>query len=279
MTKSNFPPSTFNVIGNAFRPTGGYDRIEGFAEKVFDLMKKGRFRSALDEILKVLDHSPEHEEALRMAMFVFGGSKTEHLQALEPITEVYTTDPRFDPIFAVCSNCKVSTWSPTNCLYDGQVSVTNPLGLQCYNCGYVLCRECYLGEHVSQGVVEIGRVCTNCSASDLRPVVFPTGRSPMRMMRDSSARKTQIFIFREGPVRPDIDYIQELLGRLCPDALKDGVEITSSSIETWPDNIDTYCTFFLLASQEDGRLKGNLWDAERISAIDSQGAKVYMGHL
>jgi hypothetical protein len=80
-----YPPSDFNLIENAFRPTATFSPVPGLEEKVKQLLGETRLRSALDEVFKVLADEPQNEHALRLAMEPFR-SRTQELRAKEPLT-------------------------------------------------------------------------------------------------------------------------------------------------------------------------------------------------
>lgn len=239
-----YPPSTFNFSERAFRPGGAFTKvIPGLSEKVQSFHREGRLRSAMDEIFKALDQDPHNAQALDLAMIVMGGERQKHLQASEPLTEAYRADRRIDPIFAVCSHCKVTEWVPSNQwladLTDSSVSMLNPSGLQCYSCGYVMCRDCMRKTYnIKEGDV-YPNLCPNCGKPDLRFPVYPTGR-PSRQMEQYLGRVERIVVFREGPVPPDVDYIENLLPIVSPDALIGGIRITGIALSVWPDKLEAF---------------------------------------
>src|SRR5712691_6586585 len=162
---SRIPPGNFNLVERAFRPTWDYERIEGLTETVQTLSTQGRLRSALDEIFKALDTYPDHPQALELAMIIVGkGSGIEAIEVQEPLTKAYLLDRLLDPIFTVCSRCSTQAWVSSNCLFGdvGSITVTNPAGLQCYNCGYVVCRNCLQETRRSMTVATVSQTCPHC---------------------------------------------------------------------------------------------------------------------
>jgi hypothetical protein len=253
MSNSVFPPDTFNRSKNAFRPAhiGPSEQGLELANKVAGLKSGGRLRSAMDVIFGVLTREPNDQVALRLAMEVVGTtSRTSGLEATEPLTPEYLYDRRLDPIFAVCSKCERSSWVPTKCLRafdmpEMEIAVSSPIGCQCYDCGYVVCRKCMPVQRIDTEMSIVSRVCLNCGKTDVRPTVYPTGRLPAQLSR-TEGEITLIIIFREGPVVPGGEYIKELLKGHCPDALRGGTRIKAVPVENWPDKIEMLARFYVL---------------------------------
>lgn len=263
------PPGNFNLIDHPFRPSQDFQPIPGFSEMVQALEEKKRFRSALDEIFKVLDSHPGHPEAMMLAMILLGESRTNRLHAEEPIPEAYLFDTRLDSIYAVCSHCRRKEWVP-----EAIMAVMNPVGLQCYNCGYVVCRDCLQDLPSGIDVSLTSRTCPNCLENALDVPVFPTGRRPHQMTRDT-ASIVHVVIFREGPVPPDNEYIQKLLEMVSPDILGNiGVGVTAFPVPSWSDDIDRLADAVVMRMEADGKLPpGSIGSIEHAHVQDIDGIR------
>jgi hypothetical protein len=270
------PPGNFNLIDHPFRPTRDYQPIPGFSDKVRALEEKKRFRSALDEIFKVLDSHPGHPEALMLAMILLGEGRTELLCAEEPIPEAYKYDTRLDPIYAVCSHCRRKEWVPEAIavMQYAHMMVMNPVGLQCYNCGYVVCRDCLQDLPSGIGLSLASRTCPNCFENALDTPVFPTGRRPHQMTRHT-ASVVHVVIFREGPIPPDDQDIQKLLEIVSPDILENiGTSVTAFPIPSWSDDIDRLADAVVMRMEADGKLPpGGIDNTEHAHVRDGDGIR------
>jgi hypothetical protein len=243
---SEYPPGQFHLSEFVFRPGLPYTPRPGLQDRIERLRSEGRDRSALEGLLEVLENSPRDQEALMLALIVLGRGRTEQRHAAEVIPREYLLDRRLDPIFAVCSHCKTSSWTPTNCLLHGRLAdaqVNNPIGLQCWGCGYVMCRKCYPGL----------RTCPNCGSSDHRAPVYPTGRTPRQLERRPQPVAATL-VFREGPLAPDPEWMKALLAEVSPDALASGARISAFPAYPWPANIEHIALFSAMRLKDEGRL-------------------------
>jgi hypothetical protein len=255
---NDLPPGNFNLIDNAFQPTkkDNYEHIKGLTEKVSDLTSKGRLRSALDEIFKVLDQHPDHPQALHLAMVVMGRDQDDMRRAAEPISDIYYNDRRLDPIFTVCSRCKRANWISRNALFGDVHSMTifDPAGLQCYNCGYVMCRHClrevYGNDYLSDTAT---LACHNCGKTALRIPVYPTGRTPQQMKRHKRP-VICVILFRHGPLPPDETFIKNILALRSPEVNTDNIPLFGVAFRDWPGNMYMQCQLTLLRMEGKGEL-------------------------
>jgi hypothetical protein len=46
-----------------------------------------------------------------------------------------------------------------------------------------------------------------------------------------------VYLFREGPVPPDSDYVREILEKVSPDALEGSPEIVAIALNNWPEDV------------------------------------------
>ena len=278
--RPRIPPGDFNLIEHPFRPASDYTRIEGLTERILALDKQGRLQTALDEILKALDAHPDHPEALKLAVLIAGSSRTTRLQAQEPISKASLADRRLDPIFAICSHCRKSRWVPYTYIFahtSVNFTMSNATGLQCYNCGYVVCHDCFSLNHIAMGLSIVKQSCPNCHEEQLNVPVFPTGRAPAATPRLATPL-ARIIIFREGPIPPDGEYIHELLEHISPDALETpGVGITAYPVSSWPDDMIDLAMAILANMEGEGKLPpGSLSSAIYMPFHDKHGIRVYI---
>ena len=124
------------------RPLDEFDHA--LLELVHSLTRAGRYRSALDKILPILDLDPHDQWTLHLAASVvyLAQSRYHAYGATEPLTDEYILDARLDPIFCECDRCH-STWvpMPMASMYKEVVSISPP-GMYCPKCNKVFCRDC-----------------------------------------------------------------------------------------------------------------------------------------
>ena len=243
MSQHKLPPTTFNVSSNALRPTESYTVDQELWDRVQKFRNQGKYRTALEEVLNVLAQKPDDEGTLRLAAATIGGSRSEQLQAKEPIPSGMLGDTRLDPIFTQCSRCKNTQWISLNWMFDsgGHISVMSPVGLQCQECGYVMCRECLktIQNKFGLGYSTYSKICPNCGQSALGAPVFPTGRTSTQM-KHIKGILSRVLIFREGPLVPDAEYIKEILENVYPEALTSSVIYSAFPVSFWPEDISIY---------------------------------------
>ncbi len=240
MPKGKLPPTTFNVSPNALRPTESFDVDQEMWDRSYKLRRQGKYRTTLQEVMKVLERKPNDEGTLRLAVLIAGASRSDQLQAEEPIPSGMLGDTLLDPIFTQCSHCNTTQWISINWLLD-LGDVTSPIGLQCQECGYVMCRDCLksIETKSGQGYSIYSKVCPNCEQSALGTPVFPTGRRPMQMQHIKGVL-SKVLIFREGPLDPDDEYVKEILDNVYPAALQPGVTYSAFPVSNWSDEISFY---------------------------------------
>ena len=229
-TSSDIPPPNFNISDFVFRPGQPYVARPGLLDSTQELFGQERYVSALKPLLAILAESPHDQEALTLALLVVGRARTQQVQANEALSQTYLLDRRLDPIFAVCSKCKRSSWAPVNCLFGPAAHITNPIGVQCRSCGYVVCRKCLQGRDA----------CLNCGSADFRAPVYPTGRQPHQLERRLQPVVAAI-VLREGPIPPDVGVAFDAgsaSALLSPDVLESpgGVHISVHPVHPWRDD-------------------------------------------
>jgi len=257
------------ILPNAFDPERELVPTPGFRAKVEALRQAGRYRSAIEEILKVLDCDPNNYEALYHAATIIGLEQTKQLTAAEPLGQRYTLDQRLNPVWAVCQECD-NQWVPSSVYLGslmGVASIGNPVGLQCPNCGYTLCRECL------NRVSFYEHDCPQGCGLRLTAPVLPTGRNNYQYARRKEL-VTHVFIFREGPIQPDANYVQAFLDTRSPDVFEGRPEVVALSVERWPDGgFEDYVISSLMAR---GITADMIQNSESGTIVDDYGSRVHL---
>jgi len=203
-------------------------------DNVQALSSQGKYRSAMNVILEILDEIPGDEFVLNLANLIIYTNQTrsQAYTATEPLTSEYLSDTRLDSIFCECSKCS-STWvlNPMIKQY-ASVSVMNPLGAYCPRCKKIFCRNCYRKSNLTGGVGSPSKqFCPNCN-TELTMLTEPNGRKPRQTRRHSKPIKFFIFL-REGPVPPTAEYLQKILRLISPDALQDQPQFFVAPVPNW----------------------------------------------
>lgn len=249
MPKQKLPPNTFHVSSNVLLPTSGYIIDPILYGQINKLQSEGRFRTALQVILNILDEKPNDESALRLAVVILGGGRYEHLQAKEPIPLSMRGDTRLDPIYTQCSHCNNSQWVSENWTvveFALGLTVMDPIGVQCQECGYVMCRNCFgIQERPYFDLEILSKECPNCRNDTLGVPVYPTGRTSRQLVHRQRTL-SRILIFREGPLVPDAAYLHDMIEILYPDALTSNIPLTVFPVYPWPEDFSTHAQFMAL---------------------------------
>lgn len=87
------------------------------------------------------------------------------------------------------------------------MSVINPIGEQCPKCGYTLCHDCLKKTPTGVGFAVYSHECPHGCGVKLTTPVRPTGRKNLQFSRRVQP-VTHVFLFREGPIQPDVDYVR-----------------------------------------------------------------------
>jgi hypothetical protein len=260
---------------DAFDPDREVIPMPGFGRKIEELQRAGRYRTAIQEILKILDRDPGNQEALFLAAVVLGAPRTQQITAAEPLTDALTYDRRLNPVWAVCQQCERS-WVPATVhlgsTFKGQLAVMNPVGQQCPNCGYTLCHECLKKIPTGFGMSIYSHPCPQGCGVNLSVPVHPTGRRNLQFSR-SPQRVTHVFIFREGPIQPDTPYVRAFLETRSPDVFESEPEIYAIAVGQWPESLDFYVIAFLLAR---GITQDMIENSETGTIIDDYGSRVHL---
>jgi hypothetical protein len=220
----------------------------GFGRKIEALQRAGRYRTAIEEIFHILDRDPANQEALFLAANILSASRTEQLTSVEPLSDTHTFDRRLNPVWAICQKCERG-WVPNsvhlNPFFGGTLSTINPIGEQCPKCGYTLCHECLTRKSIGPGYSFYETQCPHGCGVKLSTPVHPTGRKNLQFGRRPQ-RLTHVFVFREGPIKPDTPYVRALLETRSPDVFAGRPQILAVAVGQWPDDPDFYAMAFLL---------------------------------
>jgi hypothetical protein len=261
-----------------FRPGEPYAPTPELTEKIQHLIGAGKYRSALDELFAILARNPADPEALTLALIVLSASRTTQIQSAEPLGPRYLYDRRLDPLCAVCSQCG-SSWVASNVKFADlktRLSMMNPVGLQCNNCSFTLCRKCLKSIYFGGGMGVFNRSCPKCATETLGVPVYPTGRPPMQLGRRPE-HVAALIVFREGPVPPGREYIEELAEARSPDALDDKAELIGVPVNPWPDDIESHARDKLAVFVGAGRISSaGALDPEAATLTDESGTRVHL---
>jgi len=209
--------------------------VPGMVKQIDELSRSSRYHTAMDQQLDVLKEHPNNQVALRLAGLILYESRTDQLRSREPVSEDQYFDPRLDPLFATCSVCK-SSWTPLGAVLPPFFGMTvfNARALQCPNCHWTLCRNCYEREMQRIDTDDGDIPCKNCKKDFLGSQVLPTGR-PTRQLPRLDEPIIYAIVYREGPIQPDIDQTAAILRRFSPDVLEDNALILGTPVAQWPD--------------------------------------------
>lgn len=197
------------------------EQSEAPRDRLLQLIELGRHRTALDEILRGLRHDPENNLLLDLGLMIVSGSRTQHLQAAEPVTYSQMWNALLAPVATECSSCH-KAWYSAHSLLPGYTGfhLMNPAGLQCQKCRYTLCRDCFSAEPPLSAddpvdmPVLIGESCPKPGHGALDAPVLPTGRSDIESVDPD--RIEAVIVTREGPIPPAMDNALEVVTLFLP---------------------------------------------------------------
>jgi hypothetical protein len=205
-----------------------WEHVPRLRRRMEELLEGLRHRTALDEVLRHLRRDPESIEALYFAITILGmmSGRAARLESPEPVTERQTSNALLAPIMTECNACS-STWcsSHTFMHHSGVrvFRVVNPVGLQCQDCRYTLCRDC-LGRRrpesyaydVPVDLPEIaGGPCpaAGCDGAMGTPV-FPTGRHDVTPLEPDEVEG--VVVACDGVIPPTMDEALAVVTRFVP---------------------------------------------------------------
>lgn len=130
---------------NAFHMPARFPPEPGLFEKVSTLRRNHRPGAALELVLGVLRRDPGSADAYWCALMLCSCRPALSGGGCEPIVAEQLSDPLLAPIRTVCTRCRVAWWFSSHELElhaYARITAINPIGLQCQQCRYTLCRNC-----------------------------------------------------------------------------------------------------------------------------------------
>lgn len=190
------------------------------------LLRQKRSRTALDEVLRRLRHDRENTDALSVALTILAhSSRTALLTSPEPPTDMQRWSALLAPIMTECSACHEGWYSSHTHLsidHGMHLNVASPMGLQCQNCRYTLCRDCLKVQRPTSYMAPVDRheeivgFCTNsnCGRRQLDVLVLPTGRHDVTPLDPDAIEG--VIVTRSGPIRPAADEALTVVMKFLP---------------------------------------------------------------
>ncbi|MGH3382811.1 MAG: hypothetical protein ACRDP6_49610 [Actinoallomurus sp.] len=168
----------------------------------------------MDEVLAHLRVHPSCREALYLAVGVFR-ERTEQLNSPEPVTTLQRRSALLAPVATECSLCR-DTWYSKHIWFSGmKITLTNPVGLQCQECRYTLCRDCLNRQQPYFEVSVAGGPCpTPGCGGTLTTPVLPTGRHDIAPLHPESIEG--VIIVRDGPIVPTMGEALRVVTQVLP---------------------------------------------------------------
>jgi hypothetical protein len=210
------PAESGNQLLPGSRPRA--KRLTSQQNRIISLGQDGRYRTALDEILRGLRQNPDDAFLLKVAVPIAGASRTANLDAAEPATPAQTASALLAAIAAECSSCGTVWYSKHRPDEKGTAIHRPPAGLQCQTCRYTLCRDC-LGttkmspsDRIDAPVLILGP-CPKGHGL-LETPVLPTGRSDVIAVRPE--RIEAVIVTRDGPIPPTMAEALDVVPRFVP---------------------------------------------------------------
>lgn len=189
-----------------------WERAPGLERRVHELLEDGRHRTALDEVLRHLREDTGSIGALSLALVLVGLGRTESLRAAEPMTDVQRWCALLAPITTQCTHCRVAWYSNHVLLANAGVvdmAIANPVGLQCQECRYSLCRDCLERRRRQsrtdfRGVEPVDAPCpaSGCGGVLATPVL-PTGCHDVMGIDPDDIEA--VVVVRDGLIPPTMD--------------------------------------------------------------------------
>lgn len=204
----------------AFHFPEHYDPLPELTDEVDRLWNEGRYKSALEVILRSLRTEGRSAEAFRWALMLLpiGQRRTPDLDVVEPVTPQQQGNPYFAPIATECTRCARFWYSGHVAVEHANISVSNPIGLQCPACRYSLCRDCL-------DLQDLRCPDEGCHG-ELGVPVLPTGR-PRRMPANPFTEKLEhvLILWRDTPTSPE--EADEILDLACTWQDRAGITVRS----------------------------------------------------
>ncbi|GAA1032753.1 hypothetical protein GCM10009557_32250 [Virgisporangium ochraceum] len=159
-------------------------------EAVEPLYNAGRYRSALDAVLERLRTDGMGADPFWWALALLR-SRADDPANTEPVTASQRENAYFTPIATECQRCE-AYWYSSHVLHRdvAELQVSNPVGLQCQECRYTLCRHCLPAGQ--------SRCPAQGCPGGLGLPVLPTGRPRGRPANRHTGRLEQVLVLWHG---------------------------------------------------------------------------------
>jgi hypothetical protein len=204
----------------AFHFPEHHDPLPELTDEVDRLWNERRYKSALDVVLRSLRAEGRSAEAFRWALMLLhtGQRRTPDAHVAEPVAPQQHRNPYFAPIATECARCARFWYSGHVPFEQANISVSNPIGLQCPICRYSLCRDC---------LDPRDRRCPDEGCrGELGVPVLPTGR-PRGMRANPFTEKLEhvLILWRDTPT--SLEEADELLDLACAWQDRGGITVRS----------------------------------------------------
>jgi hypothetical protein len=188
-----------------------WEPVPELNERIADLIGHGRFRTAMTELLDLLRQDPSNVEATIQAIRVAYTSRTDLVQAKEPLTPDQRSSAILSPIATQCSLCNNFWYSMHVLMEFERFTVAGPRGVQCPICRYTLCQECAA---VAPRRGPALPCATPGCAGELQLRVLPTGRRGVLSIDPGQTER--VIVVRDGPIPPAIGEALSVVTRWIP---------------------------------------------------------------
>jgi hypothetical protein len=243
-------------------PDGGENDVLALRKQVQELVSAGRFRTAMDEVLRHLRHDPSNSAVLALAVTITVTSRTEHVGSPEPVTTAQMASALLAPIATGCSACGRVWYSYHEFFRGMQISLLNPAGLQCQDCRYTLCRDC-LGPRPSHVPQRVERPCPAPGCRGMLTVpVLATGRHDVVDIDPDDIER--VVVVRDGPIAPTMDEALAVVTKFVPlwgdDTSLVGIRRGFPGMMDDALDRDRLASYLVHGMERDGELAPGAWE-------------------
>ncbi|MFA1551863.1 hypothetical protein [Actinomadura chokoriensis] len=255
-------------------------------QRVLTLVEAGRRRTAMDEVLWHLRHpSPDGSVAAQLAGILLSTSRTVNLEAAEPLTHQQRNSALVAHLMTECSACNAE-WHSSHSVIPGEITVTNPAGLQCQDCRYTLCRDCLEWyppaetSHVDGARVSLSH-CPTPGHGKLTTPVLPTGCRGVEPV--DPERIEGVIVTRDGPILPTLDDVLPVVTSWFPLIADDAplIHIRRGDPQLMGDASarDELARSLICSLESEGVLASGAWERSKRFLASTRGGAVDDDHL
>ncbi|MFD4941361.1 hypothetical protein ACFWNT_02210 [Streptomyces sp. NPDC058409] len=250
-----------------------WEYLSELRKRVDELLRGGRHRTALDEVLNHLRHDPESTDALFLALMILSQSRTELLESSEPPTNAQRISALLAPIKTECSSCHLG-WYSIHALLSANdrasLTVFSPAGLQCQNCRYTLCRNCLRRPQSYTVPVDMPEIVSGFCPSpgcteQLTTPVLPTGRHDVTPMDPDGIEG--VVVARDGFILPTMDealvVVTKFLPLIADDAPLIHIRRSTPGMMSDESTRDELAQSFVLKLEREGVMAPGAWARSR----------------